>query len=197
MPHTVNAIAGPVSFLVVLSAYFVLISAILRNRKEQKHGDLPLVAYAIWGMINLIIWAAMLSEGDFSFQIACYVLGNAIVCGIALKYGSFSWSRNDTIILLLAILAMVLWFFAGPVLAIFISMVAYFLGSLPLWKAMYDFPGSQGRAPWVLFLLGGTCGLFAVPEWTLVSATAPIGIFLLQVGTLVAIFLGDQKRAPA
>lgn len=172
-----------ISVSLSISAYIILGRAL-----QSENTKLPISSWAIWSVINIVIFSAMLSKGAFSLLMASYMLGTIAICILVLRKGEWSWSRLDSITAIIAVCAMILWAITNDAItAIVLNLLALTASSIPMWLALWHDPKSQSEAPWYIWWCGGLLGLLALPEWTWASALMPVWIFCVQCTTAVLI----------
>lgn len=168
------------ALIVSISAYIPYLLAVWQGKTKPKR-----MTWLVWGMVDTIIFGAMLVQNELAPQMLAYVFGAAAILGLSFfKGGEGGWTREDQLVFAGSMIAMALWFFLTANAAIVMSLVAISIGTIPTWKRLWQDPSSEPFLPWVLFLVGGFFGLLAIQEWTLASALGP-GMFFLFQGVMV------------
>lgn len=156
--------------------------------------QLALSTWLIWSGVNILIYAALLAQNIFSWQMSAYVFGTLIVTVLAFFRGTWQWSRLDTTVVLLAFVAMILWSLTSATVAVVMSLTAETVGSVPMWAAMWKDSKSQSEVPWVLFWIAAAFGLVAVDSWTWSEGMMPIWMMVLNNVTLALLVRGWVTR---
>lgn len=159
---------------------------------------LILTPWAIWSALNFITLAAMiaafkgetLEEQTLLVQQIGYTIGSAGIFFRTYFGGAWAWTKHDRVVLTVAGLAILLWFFTGnPVLAIGLNLAAIGIGAIPLWITLRLYPKAQGEYPWVLWWLSGIFGILVIvseSDWT--RWMHPVTLFCFQSFTVYLIF---------
>lgn len=172
----IHTFAGVLSFALAMIAYGWILYEVNRGRAA-----LAMSTWFVWSGVNILLWSAMIAQGIFSWQMTAYTVGTLIVTGFALRKGSWGWTKLDTVVVTLSILAMLGWYTTSePNVAIVMSLAADTLGVIPMYVAMWKDHRSQSEAPWVVFWIVSVVGLFAVEHWTWAESMMPVWMAVLN-----------------
>lgn len=126
-----------------------------------------------WGALTLI------SSTSFCF----------LVFLLSFKYGTKNITKMDTIILLAALLAIIIWWqMKNPLLAVFMVSAIDVLGYIPSFRKTFENPWTETATSWVIFSLANILTIFALSEYNLLTLTYLIAITIANV-VLLAICL--------
>lgn len=176
--------------LEVLSLIFTALAYVYYVRAILKSVTRPTVSSWIsWLMMDMAIFAAMLTEGIFSVQMATFVGGSIVVLIVCLfKKASVGWRMLDTICVAIVVAAVSLWALSGSAtIAILMSLVAAIVGSIPMLVNTWQNPENETMAPWMTVFVGTIFALCALDSWTLVSSSAGFTFAALQLSFMALI----------
>jgi hypothetical protein len=175
-----------ISSILVAVSYLVYINAIIKGQAKP-HRTTRLVIL----IISTIAALSLFAQGS---QAAFWLLGiSAIFCLVifllSLKYGMGGWSKLDIVCLLIGLSGIVLWQISNdPVLALYSSITADFIGVVPTLVKTYKLPKSES---WSFFLIGvfsSGFNLLAAREWSLQEISYPIYLVFINGALVFLIF---------
>jgi hypothetical protein len=112
---------------------------------------------------------------------------------LSFKYGTKNITRNDVIILALALLAIVVWWqLNNPVLAILMVTGIDALGYVPTYRKLMVEPWSESLVSWTAFSTAYVLSILSLVEYNLLTVPY-LGICLLANLTLIAISLVRRR----
>jgi len=121
-----------------------------------------------WGGLNLII-GTLLVFSVFLFS---------------LKYGTKNITKSDTIILILSILAILVWWqLHQPAYAVLMVTFIDFLGYLPSFRKSFREPWSETLISWAAFAASDIFALMALKEYNILTVT-----YLLMIASVNTVF---------
>ena len=101
----------------------------------------------------------------------------------SLKYGTKNVTKSDTIILVVALSAIFVWWqLHQPLLAIIIVSIIDVLGYIPSVRKSYAEPWSETLVSWFAFALSDVFALLALKEFNFLTATYLIAITAANIG---------------
>jgi hypothetical protein len=119
-----------------------------------------------WGGLNLIVGTI--------FVIAISIF--------SIKYGSKNITKRDTIILILAILSIIVWWqLKQPILSIIMISIIDLVGYIPSIRKAYQDPWSETLSTWLLFSIGNIFAFMALYEYNLLTTTYLVSITLANI----------------
>ncbi|MBI2108708.1 MAG: hypothetical protein HYT93_00805 [Parcubacteria group bacterium] len=151
-----------------------------------------LSVWIAWVLIDVAILAGMIAKEKVAPQMIAYVLGLGIIIGaIVYKFkrnATMGWTGTDWTCLVLVCVAILLWGVADdPNLAIFLSIVAGTIGTIPLFLNIWRDPLREPPLPWIFVAIGGIFGVLAMPDTTIAGALSPVCFLVLQGEILLLI----------
>ena len=124
------------------------------------------------------------------------VSGTLLVFVLSVWVGIGSYlSKTDYLILLIALMGLVLWYFtdtAAYMLAITISIIL--LGGVPTVIKAYRNPDSETLVTWVASLIASVCALLSVGKIDLIILAYPLYLFTLYLAFVTAILAGRRAQ---
>ena len=186
------------AFLYSLAAFPLYAKEVLENKARP-----TMSVWIAWLIIDTAILAGMIATDKVALQMVAYVMGLGLVLGAIIykcrRNVTMGWTTADWICLVLVCIAILLWGVSeDPNLAIFFSIVAGVVGTIPLFLNIWRDPPREPALPWILVAIGGTFGVLAMPDDTIAGALSPVCFLVLQVEILLLIsrkFLIRSKEA--
>jgi len=133
-----------------------------------------------WGTLALIIGTAF-----------CF-----LIFLLSLKYGTRNITKSDTIVLIAALSAIVVWWqLESPLLAVFMVSAIDVLGSIPSFRKTFEEPWTETAVSWVFFSLANVLTIFALSEYNLLTLTYLVAITSANL-ILLAICLIRRRVIP-
>lgn len=182
-----------VSTLLVLISPLVYIHSILKGEtKPHRTTRFVLLVIAIvssWSLIDsnwsAALWLALASTAQ---AIAVFV--------ISIKHGYGGWAKLDIGCLVIAIIGIIFWQITGrPLLGLFASIVADYIGMVPAIVKTYKLPNTEN---WVFFMMDTCAGILsflALSSITVYSASFPIYIVLINGAMVILILTRRNKQS--
>ena len=119
-----------------------------------------------------------------------------IIFLLSLKYGTRNITKSDTVILVAALSAIVVWWqLENPLLAIFMVSVIDVLGYIPTFRKTFEEPWTETAISWAVFSLVNILIIFALSEYNLLTLTYLVTITFANF-TLLAICLIRRRVIP-
>lgn len=139
-----------------------------------------LLGHGGWGTLLLLI-------GTF------YCL---IIVLLAFKFGTKNITKFDTIILLGAFAAIIIWWqLKNPLLAVFIVSIIDVVGYIPSYRKTYQEPWTETLKSWELSILVNVFSILALSQYNLLTTTYLVAIFFANI-TMVVICIARRRVIP-
>ncbi len=149
---------------------FPYVRSIIKTKKEgEERTELNRASWLIWAAIGIINLFAYFSAGEKEtiWFVVVGALNPTILFVLSLKFGEKYWYGADTICLVLAIVALVLWKTTdNPLLALATCLSADALAIIPTFIKVRNNPLSENLTGWFIGLLASFSNMIAVKEWT-------------------------------
>jgi len=163
---TISIIA---SFLFVLGGDLPYLKDIF-SRKIKPH----IYTWLIWSITQGVALLGLLygkgGWGALALSISTFFV--FIIFLVSLKYGTKNITKFDTIILIIALLAITVWFqMHNPLLAVIMVSVIDFLGYIPSFRKTFQEPQTETVFPWAVFFFANLLIIFSLSEYNLLTLT--------------------------
>jgi len=133
-----------------------------------------------WGALNLTVGTL--------FVIAVFLF--------SLKYGTKNITRSDTIILIAALSAIVVWWqLKQPLISVLMVSAIDVIGYVPSFRKSYQEPWNETLISWILFSASNVFAILALKEYNLLTVTYLIAITSASI-TLFLICYFRRKFIP-
>lgn len=148
-----------------------------------------LSSWIAWLVMDTVVYLSMKAGGENATQLLAYIAGIISVLAVcAIRRATMGWGWFDTICVVVTGIAVVGWAKSGnPAVAIFFSMIAAVVSSLPVLKNALENPQNEVFLGWLLITTGGVLGIAAITNWTVIGAVTPIVFGTLQTLMLVLV----------
>jgi hypothetical protein len=185
----IKIVLAIIASLLTIVGYFPYFKDIFK-RKTRPH----LFTWLIWAVTQGTATVAILYGGG-KFAAMSTIVGTLLVlaiCLLALKYGTKNITKSDTGVLLLAILAIIIWWqLKNPVLAVLMISAIDGIGYLPTFRKTYEEPGSETISFWACMALADVVTIMASAEYNVLTVTY---IAVLTVANLAMVALIIWRR---
>lgn len=159
--------------------------------------------WLVWFVLATIGFSVQVSNGAGagSWVMGFTALATFIIFLTALKKGKKNIARADWVSLLLAGVALFLWFFTkNPLLAIALTTTVDVVGGFfPTFRKSYMKPHEETVSLYVMYALAWIFSLFALEKFDLTNAFAPVVFVVVNVALIVFLLVrrGQLRNKPA
>ncbi len=112
--------------LLALLLFIPLIISILKEGTEGQSG----ATWLLWGALDTILTFSLLRTGGNYLLPLGFAIGDFAVVILLVMKGKFSWSKFETVILLMVIGCLAAWKFSGPMTAAVSSTLAVVIAGI-------------------------------------------------------------------
>lgn len=120
----------------------------------------------------------------------------AIVFLFSLKYGTKNITRSDTVILIAAIAAILVWWqLNNPILAIAMAATIDLFGFIPTWRKTIVEPWSETLWTWIAFSIGNFFAIAGLLEYNLLTLTYIVAITIANL-IVAGICIYFRRKVP-
>lgn len=197
------------AFVLMMICYFFFVREIKKPGSQEK---VNLATWISWGLLDTILFFAMLETDTLLGTMPAYVLGVSWVVVTAVRKGAiFAPTWMDFFCAAIVGLAIGWWFIrGGPQGAIVLVAFGCAVATVPLVQHLLKEPRANSLTAWLFGLAGTGAAIFAVKKWSfewveivnhwLIPVTF-FGLSVVVVGVLLTRFLpkhkvaGPQRRA--
>lgn len=157
------------SAVIATFGFYQYIRDILK-RKTEPH----LYTWLIW-LITASIATAGVYVGGGGYTFFNMLLGTVsvlVVVALSIRYGSKNITVSDTIVLISALGAIVVWWqFENALLAVLMATAIDVIGYIPTYRKAYSKPYTETVSAWMWFAVAPACGLAALAEYNALTTT--------------------------
>lgn len=115
---------------------------------------------------------------------------------LSFKYGTRNITKSDTVILIAALLAIVVWWqLRNPLLAVIMVSVIDVIGYTPSLRKSFQEPWTETITSWVAFSVANILSMLALTEYNFLTLTYLLAITIANV-TLITICLVRRRLIP-
>lgn len=170
--NTLKSAVSVIAIVLSILAYIPYYRDIIRG-KTHPH----IYSWSLWCLLTILIFALSLKGGAGS---AAYVTATVgLLCigviFLGLKHGKRDITWSDKAVSVLALLAIVFWLIVDqPVVSIILAVLADLLAFIPTVRKSWNKPYTETLSMYVTNTLRFGLVLFAVKEYTILSALWPI-----------------------
>ena len=170
-----------------IGSYFIGVRDMLRNKYSPST-----FSRVIWVLLAINSFAGVfLSNGTKSSILLAGILllGNIAICAVSFWKGNRKMGKLEYFSLGLLLISGLIWiFFSVPLVNLFISLFAHFIGGLPTYKKVWINPKSESVGFWSLFFFASLLSVFASDITSISSIVFPI-YFTLFDGSMFVLAL--------
>ena len=133
-----------------------------------------LYTWLIWAITQGTATAALIYGGG-KFGSISLIIGTVLVLVIFIftfKYGTKNITKSDTITLIVALLAVVVWWqLENPLLTVLLVSAIDGIGYIPTFRKSYKEPYSETISFWILMAIAAILSILANSEYNLLTVT--------------------------
>lgn len=155
-------------------------------------------SWFLWGLVTAIAFALQISDNAGVGSLV--TLAAAIVCFIiflfGLKIGKKDITRSDTIFLILALVAIVVWVFAKqPIVSVIIVSAVDMLAFAPTIRKSWNKPYSETLISYEVNTFRFALAIFALERYTIITSLYPI-TWILANGLFSIMLVMRRRQIP-
>lgn len=170
------SIIGVIAFLPYLRDIFC--------HKTKPH----IYTWLIWIITQGTAVAGMIyggaSWGSLSLLIGLFFVASIFL--LSFKYGTKDIKKNDTLILIFAFLAIIIWWqLKNPILSVLMVSIIDIFGFIPSLRKTFNDPWSETPSSWGLFAISNILAILAISEYNFLTV---FYVFAITFGN-ISIFL--------
>jgi hypothetical protein len=160
-------------FLAIIASIITVLAYIPYFKDVFKGKTKPhIYTWIVWAITQGTASAAIIYGGG-NFGAISTTIGTLLViviCLLSIKYGTKHITRNDTIVLIFALLAIVVWWMLdSPLLAVIMITLIDGLGYLPTFRKTYKEPNSETLSFWVAMTVVTVITIIANAEYNILT----------------------------
>ena len=184
--------AGAATFVTILG--YIPYFRDLFRRKTQPH----IYTWLIWAItLGTAVVALLYGGGELgSVSLIAGFLFVVVVFFFSFKYGTKNITKSDTIMLVLALLAIIIWWqLDSPLWAVIVISFVDGMGFVPTFRKTYVDPNSETLSFWILIALSNILAMFANTQYNFLTMTY-LGTMALGNIIVITIILSRKKTIP-
>ena len=190
---------NPKLVFLIVSLLFQIIAYIpyfrdMFKRKTQPHT----YTWLIWAITQGVAMAGVwYGEGGLgALNLLFGVVAVLTIFFFSLKYGTKNITKSDTVIFILALLAIVVWWqLKQPLISVIMVTLIDIFAFYPTVRKTYEEPWSETPFTWFFFSLSTLLALFALSKFSFMTSAYLITITAMDM-ILVAIIMYRRKIVP-
>jgi hypothetical protein len=167
----INSLKQIVSIIAVALTFIAYIPYYRDIIKGKTHPHI--YSWALWALLTILIVALQIKggAGAATFVTAAAGLLCIGVIILGLKYGKRDITKSDTVVAILALIAIGFWLIANqPVISILLTVLADLLAFIPTVRKSWHKPHTETLSLYLTNTLRFSLALFAVQEYTILSS---------------------------
>ena len=171
------------------TGFFVYIKLLLKERHP-----LASSSWVVWVVLDFMCVIGNIVDNEFNGLVLIYTAGAVVTCIILLcRDGMSKWDVWDKTCTAIALVGVVLWQvfnympitigswdITGVKIGMFFAQVSGIVGSIPMWKKVWQKPHSESAHAWVIWAWSCIAGIMAISEWTFVKASSPVTFAFIE-----------------
>ncbi len=155
--------------------------------KTKPHAYTWLVWAITQGTAVLGIWRGGGGWGALNLTVGLFFVG--VVFLFSLKFGTKNITKSDTIILIAALFAILVWWqLDKPLISIIMVAVIDVIGYAPSFRKSFQDPWSETLSSWFAFSLSGLFALLALHQYNALTTTYLIAISVANASLFLFCF---------
>jgi hypothetical protein len=177
------------SVVIVSGGYLPYIRDMFRGITKP-HAYTWLIWSITYGTATAAMWFGRGGWGFLAMFVSCFFV--VLIFFLSIKYGTRNITIGDTIILGLALLAIVVWWqMNNPLLAVLMVSAIDVVGYFPSFRKVFHEPWSETIASWAIFSIANLLNIFALSEYNLLTVTYLLAI---TVANIILLVIGSLRR---
>jgi len=181
----------------IVGAVLSTIAAIPYIRDTLRGRTAPhMYTWLIWVITGAVAGAGAW-HGNGGWGIIGHIVGTFFIIVIfllSLKYGTRNIKRSDTVSLVVALLAIVVWVqLENPILSIFMISAIDAVGYFPTYRKLWEEPRSETLFTWILYCATVSLSFFSLYEYNFLTSLYPAVILTCNIVVVALCILRRHK----
>ncbi len=175
---------GIISGLVNLAGTGVYIAAVLQKRSSPERAT-----WFIWLLMGSVAFLSQAAIGahDSLWFVGLQTVGVAIVALLSLKYGEGGFSRNDSLLILLALTGIITWLVTDNALfSLVMVVIVRAIGVTATVIKTYSHPRSETALPWLLYAVSAVLAMLSVGKLNFELLLYPVYVLTADFAVMFA-----------
>ena len=175
------AVIDWIIFTVTIIAYIILVVDVIKNNGKSQN----FFTWFLWGILDSILLISTFKEkgSDLAIIVGC-VIGSFFVAISLLFVKKIKWRKDESQILLLVIITMIIWIWSGSnLVGIIFAVASEMIAGIPLMKASWKNPGSRlTLASYLFFIVSYFLSIISAPNWEIENVLFPVAFLIYSIG---------------
>ncbi len=189
----IKAFFAAIASIIVISAYIPYLTSMLSGR-TQPHVYTWLIWTLTTGTASAGLW-----YGNGGYGVVSQTIGAVLTFLfflLSFRYGTKNITRSDTIVLILAFLAIGVWWqLHQPLLAIVMVSLIDMLGYIPTYRKSWQEPWSESMSSWLLWLFYGFFVVLSLENYNSLTLTFLLAALAANC-ILITLLLVRRRTVP-
>lgn len=182
-----------IAALISVGVFINYVRSVLQ-KKTKPHAYTWLVWFITQATAVAGIWYGDGGWGAVALTVSTVFVGAVFL--LSLRYGTRNITKSDTVVLISALLAIVVWWqLDNPVLAILMVSTIDVIGYIPSWRKSVVEPWSETLLSWSISPVGHFFAILAFTQYNFFTLTYPLSLMTANF-VLVAICLIYRSKVP-
>ena len=191
--QTLKIICAVLSTLVSVVAFIPYFRDIFL-KKTKPHAYTWLIWAITQGTAVAGLWYGKGGIGSLGLTVGASLV--FIVFLLSLHYGTRKITRGDTLLLIAALIAILIWWqLHSALLAVLMVSVIDAVGYIPSYRKCWEEPWSETLLSWVLYSVSNIFAMLALMEYNLLTLTYLVTITILNSALVVICLIRRKKIA--
>lgn len=175
------AVIDWIIFTVTIIAYIILVVDVIKNNGKSQN----FFTWFLWGILDSILLITTFREkgSDLAIITGC-VIGSFFVAISLLFVKKIKWRKDESQILLLVIITMIIWIWSGSnLVGIVFAVASEMIAGIPLMKASWQNPGSRlTLVSYLFFIVSYVLSIISAPNWEIENVLFPVAFLIYSIG---------------
>lgn len=177
----IKIILAVISGLIVILVAFLPYFRDMFLRRTKPH----VYTWLIWTITQGTATVAGFWEGKGGWGMLALAIGTvftAFIFLLSLKYGTKNITKGDSVVLVIALLAIIVWWqLKSPLLAVFMVSAIDFLGYIPSFRKTFEEPWTETSISWAAFSVSNFLSILALSSYNFLTLTFIITITVANI----------------
>lgn len=143
------------------------------------------VSFLLWSLAPMVAFFAQIKEGVGMQALLTFSIGFSpmlvFISSFISKKAEWKLTRFDLTCGMLSVIGFILWLITKQgIIAIFFSLLADGLASLPTIVKSYKYPETEAAWPWLGASFSGLCTLLTIKSWNFATSAFPIYVLIVN-----------------
>jgi len=186
-----KVVIGIITVILGFVGYIPYIRDILKG-KTQPH----IYTWFVWGLITLILYGLQVSggAGSGSWVTLVVALLSFSIFGLGLRSGDRNITRSDTLFLVSAMVALVLWLVADqPVLSVILLVTIGMLGFGPTIRKSWNNPHTETISTYAINAIRHTLSILALANYSILTWLFPVAWSIANIIFVLILIVRRMK----